>query len=507
MPNSFDTDPRGPSNRLLIFAGICFIVIMTITNVAAVAKSKGTLDNLVRVDAQLVNIGDGLPARSDVKFRGVLVGSVAQVAPSTHGGPNVVHIDLQPDYASGIPNTVTARVVPTNLFAVSTVQLIDNGPGSGPLRPGAVVHEDKTRSTLVFQDALAKLRRVLASVGHGPGDHSVGLIAALGEATHGRGQQLTDAGHDFNEILAQLNTVVSPDDVGPSTLSALSSAADELRVASPDLFNALDNAIRPMRTFAEKRQELTDFLSGGLHTTETLGEAFEHQIDRLISISTEFTPALGVLADHADDFPNISTRVQALANNIYDEAYDPDTHLFTAKAVIAFTPTRSYVRADCPRYGALEGPSCQTAPEVPTAPDLMPALASRGFPPTPGVTENRPNVTPPRHSMPEDPQGPPAPPAPPWVLPPLPPGSKDLPEGYPPAPSPEPTAEPSAFTPGGQPQAVIIGGNVGPVGSREEKAQLSRIVGGHADTATEFLLGPLARGSTVYVAPDPGDGP
>jgi hypothetical protein len=55
-----------------------------------------------------------------------------------------------------------------------------------------------------------------------------------------------------------------------------------------------------------------------------------------------------------------------------------------------------------------------------------------------------------------------------------------------------------------QPQSAVIGGTAGPVGSREEKDQLGRIVGGRATAATELLLGPLARGTTVHLAPHPG---
>src|SRR5699024_6088645 len=71
----------------------------------------------------------------------------------------------------------------------------------------------------------------------------------------------------------------------------------------------------------------------------------------------------------------------------------------SASATVSLTPVRQYVRADCPRYGELLGPSCFTAPDIPTAPDLFPALESRGFPPTPGLTENRPNPAPPRDSV------------------------------------------------------------------------------------------------------------
>lgn len=505
MPNSYDFDPRSPSNRTLVLVGVCLTIAMVAGAAAMFAKSKGTFDDLVRVKIELVNIGDGLPERSDVKFRGVLVGMVSSITPSRNGQPNVVHVDLKPQYAAGIPNTVTARVVPANLFAVSAVQLIDNGKGAASLRNGSVVREDRSLPTVLFQNVLAKLHDLLFDVAHDPGDHTVGILQALSEATHGRGQQLTDAGHDLNEILAQLNTVVSADATGPSTLSALTAAAAGLRSASPELFDALDSSIRPMRTFAEKRVQLTDFLSGGLGTVGTVGDAFDHQTDRLITISTELTPALGVLGDHAADFHGIATRMKVFANKLYDEGWDPNSNLLTVKAIVALTPSRRYVRADCPRYGALAGPSCQTAPEVPTAPDLSPGLGSMGVTLPPGVTENRPNVTPPRHSMPGDPQGPVPPEPGPRQLPPFPPGSAQLGggPGSPPGDAPVPAAPAPGFPAEGAPPGAAFGGNVGPVGSRQEKDQLGRVVGGGPANATVvLLLGPVARDSTVHVTSD-----
>lgn len=495
MPNSFDFDPRSPSNRRLFAAGVCFMLAATVTVVLVVAKSKGRLDNLVRVDIELVNIGDGLPTRSDVKFRGVLVGSVSDVTPSQHGTPNIVHVDLKPEYASEIPNSVTARVIPSNVFAVSAVQLVDNSAGSGPVRSGSVIPEDTTLPTVLFQNVLAKLRAVLAAVGREPTQNTVGLLATLGEATHGRGSELAGAGRDLNEIVAQLNTVVSTDDRGPSTLSALTAAADGLRSVSPELFDALDSSIQPMRTLAEKRWQLADFLSVGLRTSLTVADAFDHQTDRMINISTQMAPALGVIADHAGEFHGISTRMRDLANKFYDEAYDPDTGQFTLKAVVAMTPSRTYIRADCPRYGELAGPSCATAPETPTAPDLMPALGSLGLPPPPGAPENRPNLAPPRGSVRGAPDEPPLP-GPPQDLTTLPQAPT---ESLVPVPNPAPG--------GAQPQSMVIGGNVGPVGSPQEEDQLDRILAGQATTATQLLLAPLTRGTTVHITTDHGGSP
>lgn len=471
MPNSFDTDPRGPSNLRVFVLGVVFIVVAVATATLMVAKSQGKLDNLVRIDIELTNIGDGLPPRSDVKYHELLVGSVADITPSTHGLPNTVHVVLKPEHAAKIPNTVTARVVPANLFAVSAVQLVDNGAAGDHLRSGAVVFEDRSLPTVLFQNVLNKLRQLINPLGRKPDDTTVGVIAALGTATHGRGRELTDTGHNLNEILAQLNSVVAADDADPTTLSALTAAAQGLQRVSPELFGALDRSIRPMATIAEKGPQLSSLLTGGTDTATTLANALENQAERMITITTQLTPALGVIADHADEFHGVSTKLQTLADRVYDVIWDPNEKLLQVKAALALTPSRTYVRADCPRYGELAGLSCATAPEVPTAPDLFPALESQGVSPTPGMTENRPNLTPPRHSMPGDPQGPPIP---------------------------APPKPPPAGTPAVEPQGAVIGGNVGPVGSPAEKQQISGITGS-ADTPTMLLLAPLLRGSTVHL--------
>lgn len=501
MGNSFDHDPRGSTDRKLGVIGVCFTVIAAFCAVLMVVKSQGKLDDFIRVDLKLINIGDGLPERSDVKFRGVIVGMVSSVTPSQHGSPNVVHVNIQPQFAPQIPDNVTARVVPANLFAVSAVQLVQNGSGARPIRSGDVVMEDQTLPTVLFQNVLAKLRQLLKAVGQSPDANNVGVFAAISEATHGRGQKLTDAGGGLNRVMQQLNSVVASDGTGPTTLSALKAASENLRTVSPDLFTALDSSVRPMRTFAEKRSQLSSFLTGGLKTTGTLGDAFEHQIDRMIQVSTGLTPGLGVIADHADEFPGISTQLQALANKAYDELWNPKTNLMTLKAVVSMNPSRQYTRADCPRYGAMEGPSCQTAPETPTAPDLKPGLASMGTAVPPWVTENRPNVAPPRFSVPIVPDfpGPPDPDAPPapQTLPA--PGQQAVP---PPAGPPLP-AEAGAPAQVQQQSAPLFGGTVGPVGSQVEKDQLSKIVGGPATSATQLLLGPVARGQDIQVTPIP----
>ncbi|MEB3061332.1 MlaD family protein [[Mycobacterium] zoologicum] len=477
MPNSFDANDSGPSNARLFLDGLGLLAIVAIAVTMMIAQSQGVLEHSVRVSAELTNVGDGLPVKSDVKFRGVLVGFVSGVVPAAAGRPNIVRIDLRPAYAAGIPDSVTARVVPSNVFAVSSVQLVENGTHSGPVRSGAVINEDQTLPTVLFQTTLNKFRQLLAAVGRQPTADSVGWLTALGDATSGRGDRLQHAGRDLNQIVDQLNTIVTGDKVGPSTMSALTEATAALGQAAPELLDALDGAVQPMRTLVEKRSELMDLLSVGLGTTGTLGEAFDNNTDRMIEISTKLTPVLGVLGDHAETTHDISARLTTLVGRVMDVAWNYETSQLQAKAVISLNPTRTYVRSDCPRYGDMLGPSCFTAPEVPTAPALTPSLESRGFPLPPGITENRPNYAPPRFS----------------VLPPA-AGPEDEPPG---PPDPAPHVEP---------QAAVIGGNVGPVGSSREKHQLEVIMGDHANSASEILLAPVLRGNKVRFTAEPGGG-
>jgi virulence factor Mce-like protein len=508
MPNAFDHGDRGPSNRRLFVSGVSFLLIVAAVTALMIAKYQGRLDPIVRVSAELINLGDGLPAKSDVKFRGVLVGFVSDVVPAESERPNIVRIDLKPQYVSGIPNTVTARVVPSNVFAVSSVQLVENGNGAAPLRAGAVIREDQSLPTVLFQTTLNRFREVLTAMGREPSANSIGWLTALGEATEGRGDRLEDAGRDLNEVVTQLNTVITGEP-GPTTISTLTAATDGLQVAAPDLFDALASAVKPMQTLAEKRAALTDLLAAGLDSAGRTAASFENQTDRLINITTQLTPVMGLFRDHRDTIGAIMRRMDENVTLFNHEVLEPTTKALRIKAIVSFTPSRTYVRADCPRYGELMGPSCFTAPEVPVAPALGPALGSRGLPMPPGVSQNRPNLAPPRGSVTGaggEGDGPLAPGQGAPVPPPAGPPPGGVPASLPPPLPAESPLPPPPNAPTVQPQSTVIGGNVGPVGSRQEKDQLSLIVGGTANAATEFLLGPLARGTTVHVATDPGGG-
>ena len=383
MENTFDPDGRGPSGRLLLGCGVVVVVAMLVVTATMLLKSTGRLNDYVRVVAELVNVGDGLPGSSDVKYHGLLVGSVDNVVPAVFGKPNYVHIDLKPEYAQDIPATVTARVVPSNVFAVSSVQLVDRGAGPA-IRSGDRIPEDTELSTVIFQTTISKLRDMLAATARGGDDHSIGILAAVQAATENRGDKLLLAGGQLSRVLGELNAIVAVDP-GPSTISALVNATRGLQSSAPELVDALHQAVQPMRTFAEKRAELNSLISGSVHTLGTTRQAFENQTDRLTQITHDLTPVVGVLAQNSDKFVPIFARVKGLSDKFFEHAWIPEDDVGNMRVNLSLTPTYTYTRADCPRYGVLKGPSCYTAPEIAVRPELPEVLLPQNYQPPAGL--------------------------------------------------------------------------------------------------------------------------
>ena len=546
MGNSFETDGRGPSDRQLLAAGIALVAVATVVTATLLVKDTGRLDPYVRVVADLVNVGDGLPQRSDVKYHGVLVGAVQDVTPAAHGEPNYVHIDLDPHYAQSIPATVTARVVPSNVFAVSSVQLVDQGHGP-PISEGAHIPEDTELPTVLFQTTISKLRDILAATGRGRDDKTIGVLAAVNAATEDRRTELLSSGAQLSRLVDEIDSIVASDP-GPTTVSALIDATRGLQQTAPELIDALHVAVEPMRTLVQQRTQLDSLISGGLHTLGTTDTALNNHTDKLVKISSELTPVLGSLAEISPHWVPAFVKLNGLSDKFFDEVWIPEQDTANMRVNLSFTPTYSYTRADCPQYAGLKGPSCYTAPLVPTRPELPDVLLPQNYQPPPdlappsgtvvGENGNLVAVGPPLVN-PNPSLADPNPPLPSWMPPSAPvPGTANpalVPDpqppqilspvapvapkpGDPPPPAPAPPTGPAApggpvlpaeaapatyggnFHGGNFHGGNLYGGNVGPVGSQQERNQLAVITGQPASTATQLLLGPVARGATVSLA-------
>lgn len=515
MANPFELDGRGPTERQLLGSGIALIVITAVVAGLLLLKSTGRLESSVRVVAALVNVGDGLPQRSDVKYHGVLVGAVQSVTPAEYGDPNFVHIDLKPEYAKSIPAVVTARVVPSNVFAVSSVQLVDPAGPAGGVSPGpaiasgAVIGEDTELPTVLFQTTISKLRDILAATGRGREDDTIGILAAVNAATENRRTELLTSGAQLNRLVDQLDQIVAtaPDQ---TTVSALVDATRGLSQTAPELVDALHQAVQPMQTLVEQDAQLTALVNGGIHTVGTTHTALNNHTDRMVRITSELTPVIGSLAQTSHHWVPAFVKLNELSDRFFDEVWIHERDIGNMRVNLSFTPTYSYTRADCPEYAGLKGPSCFTAPLVPTRPELPDVLLPQNYQPPPdlmpppgteiGASGNLVAVGPPLVNPNPDLTDP-NPPLPPWMAPsqPVPGTANPALVPVPPPQTPLSPPAPVAPRPGDPPASApaSFGGNVGPVGSQQERTQLGIVTGQPATAATQLLLGPVARGTTV----------
>ncbi|MBY8859966.1 MCE family protein [Nocardia sp. CA2R105] len=378
MSIAFESDGKVLPNWKLFLRGLGFLVVLVLIGVAMIARSEGVFNKSVQVTADLVNVGDGLPSKSDVKYEGVLVGMVDSVTPSTDGGPNHVHISLLPQYSSGIPSTVTARVVPSNVFAVPSVQLVYNGQ-SRSLASGAHITEDRSLATVRLQTSLTALDKIVAAAGRSESDPVLGILTTVEQATAGHGAAAARAGAELTRIAQAFNGVMAPDGT-VSMLATLADALSGLRDSAPDLLGAVHNAVGPLRTVAEQRDQLSALLSGGLTTTGTVAAALEHNTGTITNMTSKFSPVLDVLARGSANFMQMTTSETNLSSK-FRTLWNPKTQNMTGKIIIELTPHKQYTRADCPRYGNLVGPSCATGPAGgPTivAPHTAPASYTGG---------------------------------------------------------------------------------------------------------------------------------
>ncbi|MFI1235699.1 MlaD family protein [Nocardia salmonicida] len=355
----FESDDRHLSNTKLFVRGMAALTVVVATVAAMVARSEGAFAETVAVTAMLVDVGDGLPKRSDVKYHGVLVGTVQDVVASDGSHPNRVHIELIPEHAAAIPATVTARVVPSNVFAVPSVQLIDNGPGPA-LRPGASIPEDHSRASVQLQTSLTALSRIVDAVGRPDADPTVGILETVERATRGRGADALAAAAQLARIVRAYQGELSGD--SPTLLTGLSEAVHGLQESAPDLLAALHSAVGPMRSVAEQRVRLTELLTGGIATTETVGTALNNRAETIIDLNSRLGPVLQILAAGSGNFVQMTTSQTRIAHVFAYDFWQPDTQTGTAKVIVELTPHKQYTRTDCPRYGDLAGASCENGP-------------------------------------------------------------------------------------------------------------------------------------------------
>jgi phospholipid/cholesterol/gamma-HCH transport system substrate-binding protein len=391
---------------------------------------------------------------SDVKVRGIVVGSVEDIT-STGDGADL-RLRLDPDRARMLPTNVTVRMLPKTLFGEKYVDLVlPADPASSHLTGGAVIAEDQTKATLEIDQALNDLLPLLRTVPPVQLNHT---LTALATALSGRGQQLGRTIEDFDHYLHRFNPQLPRLAHDMSSLAAVTATYDE---AADPLLRMLRNLTVTSRTVVDERQQLSAFLDDVTGAADQTRDLFARNAHDLVAVNEVNRRVIGLLARYAPEYKCFVTGYKKLIPRIHDavgktRGLHHSAHV-VVEAVPAF-PTYSYP-IDLPQFKDKRGPNCYG---LPNPPKRLPVIryndGTRDDPRFDG--QGKKPVGAPRHTSTNG--------------------------------SPVP-ATPSAYSP-----------SMGRSGTREERTALDTLLGPmlgipsvSVPDIADLLWGPIARGSTV----------
>lgn len=488
-----DHSGRGPRPWHMTVAGLVMLTVLAVLLGLLGLRYTGRFEDRVQVRAVLTSTGDGLPERADVKFRGMVVGAVSAVDVVAAGKRQRVSIDLDSRIAPTIPDNVTARVIPNNLFGVTGIELVDNGITPGRLTAGAEIAEDTSEGTVQLQTTLTVLRDVLDKMQ----PEKLGRVLATFSEALDPGARAP--GSTIERLDTWVTEVRAIDGVG-ELLGDLGRATTALSESAPELVGVLSESVTTARTVTERRENLITMLANASGAVDSVNSLFARNPDAAKELVPGLDGLFGSLAQDPEAIPTSVANLNAALGKLSGAFGWGAQRQMRWSLDVSFTPFQQYTAKDCPRYGEMAGPRCggpsvpQVAPVQQYPPNLLPGWLP-GAGPKPQLPA--PPAPVPTPALPQIPGLPALPglPAIPGITVPLFP----VPAG-PPAPpgQPVPPAQPGQPGPPGQPvPAAAPAGQ--PIAQLRGHAAVAALLGRQPTTSELLLLTPVLAGGTIDV--------
>jgi phospholipid/cholesterol/gamma-HCH transport system substrate-binding protein len=294
---------------------------------------------------------------SDVKVRGLIVGSVQDITSTGYGAD--IKLRLQPSQAKRIPANVAVRLVPKTLFGEKYVDLVlPAQPSPQHLTDGAVIAEDQTRPALEIDQALNDLLPVLKAV---PPVQLDNTLTALASALSGRGAEL-------GRTITQLDGYLKRFDPQLPRLShdmaALSGVTRTYAQAATPLLHTLGNLAVTSTTIVDERQQLSAFLADVTGAGNETRDLLARNAHDLIAVNRVSRPVLSVLARYSPEFPCFVRGYARLVPRVHAAVPKTPGLNHAAHVVVEFVPSfPTYSNPiDLPQFKDNRGPHCYGLP-------------------------------------------------------------------------------------------------------------------------------------------------
>lgn len=375
---------RRSERTSLALRGAAAVSVLLVGAVTAVAGSAGVFTSEPEVTTTLPAAAGPIRESTPVQFRGIKVGTLAEVEPDDGGARLTLRLD--PERIGEIPADVQVRLLPRTLFGNQYLDLAGPERRDGPrLAAGAQVPPDTSRPTAQLYTTYTQMYRLLDALE--PAQLQVALTA-MADSLRGRGEQLGGMIDDTAALVDETHPVL--DNLG-SDLRTMAAVGDDLRAAAPDLVRSLDNAIALSAVVVEQRENIGTLLGGGIEVTDRARRFVDANGERAVQLVRTTDPITDILGDDPRAFGRSKAGVDAFLDGA-NRAFS--TGFFKIRAKASFEDPHTYGPQDCPRYGRVSGPNCGAAQESigpvgsPQEDDVMRRLAPllpapEGAPPAP----------------------------------------------------------------------------------------------------------------------------
>jgi virulence factor Mce-like protein len=343
--------------------GVLLLVIVAGLVTLSIAFYNKVFTPTVDVTLLTDHTGNSLLLDSDVKERGVIVGSVKSVTAKANGA--VVKLALNPDRVKEIPENVSAQILPKTLFGEQYVSLIiPSNRSDQHIAAGDTIPQDRSKGALETEKVLGDILPLLTAVQ--PADLNA-TLTALARALQGRGDALGRTLVNFDKYLRDLNphTQQLVDD-----LNKLGQVSLEYNALAPDIFGALQNLETSARTLVARQQAFRNLLTGGTATSQTLQQFLDENRQKLIVVTGQTDKVYSLLDEYSPEFGCLFPAI----NHLYDLAgqaiYNHRIHLTVTVNANNLGPYKNNSKVnDTPILVTGFGPNCFGLPDNPQPTD------------------------------------------------------------------------------------------------------------------------------------------
>ncbi|HET7352245.1 MAG TPA: MCE family protein [Marmoricola sp.] len=345
------------------FLGVVFIglLVLGVWVVNAVFTQKFV--DFERVSLTTDTAGLNLPARADVKVRGVIVGQVTKMESANDGAS--LELGIEPDKIDQIPGNVTAAILPKTLFGEKYVELnIPEDASAQPLEGGDRI--EQTDLPIEVEKVLNDLYPLLRTVQPAELNYT---LNALANALEGRGEKIGESFVTLDGYLKKMNPQLP---ALIEDLKLLATVSDTYADVFPQIAQTLRNTVKTGNTLVSREQKLNAFLTDMTAFSNTTKAFLDANGDNIIRLGQLSEPILALLRRYSPEFPCLLEGIVKQAPRLADTFRG---FIFHINLKTLPQQPRAYTAADRQVYGAANGPNCAGLPNPPIPYPSFPNLA------------------------------------------------------------------------------------------------------------------------------------